>query len=183
MGRNIRQKKKFLLVLLVIACITALYGCGDDTDKRAGTDSGTPIVDEDGFIAVYKLQYLQTILFSKAYLKYESNVDIGESDYSSFDGPRLGSLQDYGLLINSSVEITISRDKSNIEFSENLKIGDYFAYSVMAYSEQHWRKSQVAEIIYDYVFVKVVDSRTIIIRTNDGISEVATDYYQIDYFN
>ena len=163
----------FFVYVAVIATIFCSYGCkANNSNKKTELPDSERIYNE--YVAVYHVQFNDTNLYSYCYIETEnSRIQVDANEYGD-------ALLKGGTLNYSRIE----QDK--IAFStdiENIHIGDYFYGKSDISSSGYYYKSIIKNIVYDWLYVQIINSKTIQLKTNSGVRVVSSDFYNIDFFN
>lgn len=159
------KKIKVVLLCLVLALSSlAFVGCK------------APLDADDGYVEVMSVSYGDKKISSGFRLTFENQIEISHDEYDSFSAS----------FKNWNVFNEFTRDKSNIY--DFVLEHDYagselrYNYEIFKY-ETYYYKVTLKKIEYEYVYVKIVDNRSLYIKTFD---EEETFYvgesYTIEYF-
>lgn len=160
------KKIKVVLLCLVLALSSlAFVGCK------------APLDTDDGYVEVMSVSYGDKKISSGFRLTFENEIEISVEEYDSFSAS----------FKKGRVYHELSRDKSNV--NDFVLEHDYvygsteFSPETLEY-ETHYYKRTLKKIDFEYVSVKIVDSRSLYIKTFDGKETLYSgEGYVVEYFS
>lgn len=169
------MKKLSAIIVSFICVLTIMCGCSNNNDKNGD------------WVCVYSVSYATGNGTETLYSQYEINANLIEISFDEFETIKIkvcSSASDRSYL-NSKRNFT--RDKKTQGFyTSSLSTGDIIGYQFLGDihdSTKRYYRGEVSAFYTWMIHVKILDNRTIMIRSEEGEQKVCTDYYNIEYFN
>jgi ribosomal protein L16 Arg81 hydroxylase len=106
----------------------------------------------------------------------QNSIEITQEEYEA-------SVQIKGIEFNSSGigTINVSKQSKDNDTLRKCEAGDYIAY-LSSITHKYYKTKLLTKIVFDNLYVKVIDNHAISLKTNNALQLVSTDFYVIDYF-